>query len=305
MVTSQADSVKRYNEIVREQFEIHRIVERMNAVDKMTKYCRNPSPRWLRSMIIKLYKQMTKIRIHAEKKCRKILRPESNFSPTVQMWYDRIHAYLQLIRMKEGKTNNTANILRFACRQHINAPEELTLNELKDGLQFSQIRKADLRRQARGLWQVHLRDCLIDAQEKKQHKQAAAIKQKCQREESKRMWFLIKRTVKDPQSPSVLRVQRVVNREVKEYKVQEDVEQAIQRECEVRFSLAHSAPIMTTLLGERLRYLLDEALARSIITGMYDIPSDMDPATKLILEEIEKLGMKIVNGEGSKILITP
>jgi uncharacterized protein YlzI (FlbEa/FlbD family) len=119
------------------------------------------------------------------------------------------------------------------------------------------------------------------------------------------MWFLVKRTVKDPQSPSVLRVQRVVNGEVKEYVVQEDVEQVIQRECEVRFSLAHSAPIMTTLLGERLRYLSEEALARSIIAGMYDIPSDMDPATKLILEEIGKLGMKIVNGEGSKIIITP
>ncbi len=136
---------------------------------------------------------------------------------------------------------------------------------------------------------------MIDAQEKRQHKQAATIKQKCQREESKRMWFLIKRTVKDTQSLSVLRVQRVVNGEVKEYVVQEDVEQAIQRECEVRFSLAHSAPIMTTLLGERLCYLLDEALARSIITGTYDIPSDMDPATKLILEKIGKLGIKIVN----------
>ncbi len=207
-VTSQADSVKRYNEIVREQFEIHRIVERMDAVDKMTKYCRNPSPRWLCLMIIKLYKQMTEIRIHTEKKCRKILRPESGFSPTVQMWYNRIHAYLQLIRMKEGKTKNTANILRFACRQHINAPEELTIDKLKDGLQFAQIRKADLRRQAKGLRQVHLRDRLIDAQEKKQRKQAAAIKQKCQREESKRMWFLIKQMVKDPQSPSVLRVKR-------------------------------------------------------------------------------------------------
>ena len=73
--------------------------------------------------------------------------------------------------------------------------------------------------------------------------------------------------VKDPQSPSVLQVQRVVNGEVKEYVVQEDVEQAIQKECEVRFSLAHSAPIMTTFLGERLRYLLDETLARSIITS--------------------------------------
>jgi hypothetical protein len=143
------DSVKHYNEIVGEQFEIHRIVERMDAVDKMTKYCGNPSTRWLRLMIIKLYKQMTKIRIYAEKKCRKILRPESNFSPTVQMWYDRIHAYIQLIRMKEGKTKNTANILMFACWQHIKAPEEITLNKLKDGLQFARIRKADLRRQGR------------------------------------------------------------------------------------------------------------------------------------------------------------
>jgi hypothetical protein len=183
----------------------------MDAVDKMSKYCRNPSPRWLRLMIIKLYKQMTKIRIHTEKKCRKILRPESDFSPIVQMWYNGIHTYLQLIRMKEGKMKNTANILRFACRQHINATEELTLDKLKDGLQFARIRKADLRRQAKGLRRVHLRDCLIDAQEKKQHKRVVAIKQKCQREESKRIWFLIKWRVKDSQSPSVLRVKRVVN----------------------------------------------------------------------------------------------
>ncbi len=80
--------------------------------------------------------------------------------------------------------------------------------------------------------------------------------------------------------------------------MQEDVEQEIQRECEVRFSLAHSAPIMTTLLGARLCYLLDEALARSIITGMYSIPSDMDPATKLILEEIGKLGATNARGVG-------
>jgi hypothetical protein len=39
--------------------------------------------------------------------------------------------------MKEGKTKNTGNILRFACHQHINAPEELSLEELKDGLQFT------------------------------------------------------------------------------------------------------------------------------------------------------------------------
>lgn len=248
---------------------------------------------------------MTEIRVHAEKKCRKILRPESNYSPTIQMWYDRIHAHLQLIWLREGKAKNVGNILCFARRQHISSLEQLTMEELKDGLQFARIRKADLRKQAMGLWKVHLRDCLINAQTKRQHKRVAAIKQKCNREESKRMWYLIKRTVKDPANPSMLRVQRVINGEVKEYIVQEDVEQAIQRECEIRFTLAHSAPIMTSLLCEGLRYLLDESLAKLIIMGTYEIPSYLDPATKLILEEIGRLGMKIVNGEGGEIVITP
>ncbi len=75
------------------------------------------------------------------------------------------------------------------------------------------------------------------------------------------MWYLIKHTVRDPHSPSVIQVQRVVEGEVKEYTAQEDAEQAIQQECEVRFLLAHSAPVMKTLLGERLRYLSNETLA--------------------------------------------
>jgi hypothetical protein len=85
LVTSQHSSIKRYNKIVCKQFNIHRIVERMEAVDKITRYCGDPSPGWLCAMIIKLYKQMTEIRVHAKKNGRKILRPESNYSPTIQM----------------------------------------------------------------------------------------------------------------------------------------------------------------------------------------------------------------------------
>jgi hypothetical protein len=62
---------------------------------------------------------------------------------------------------------------------------------------------------------------------------------------------------------------------------------------------------MTTLLGKRLRYLSDKALTRAIITKTYDIPSDMDPATKLILEEIGNLGVKLINEERTEIVITP
>ncbi len=133
----------------------------------------------------------------------------------------------------------------------------------------------------------------------------AAIKQTINQEESKRMWYVIKRMVKDPQSPSVIKVQQVIDGKTHEYEVQEDVEHAIQQECEIRFSLAHSAPVMSTLLGKHLRYLSNKSLAKAKITGTYEIPSDMDPATTLILEEIGRLGVKLVNKEVTKIIITP
>jgi hypothetical protein len=175
--------------------------------------------------------------------------------------------YLQQSRLKEGKASNAGNIVRFAKRKHIKRPEELTMKELKNGLQFFRIRKEELRKQAKGLQKVHLRDCLWDVQMKRQTKCMKAIKQKPHQEESKRMWFLIKQMVKDPHSPSVLRVQRIIDGEVREYTLQEDMEQAIQREYDVWFSLTHSAPIMNLLLGKKLLYLLDKSMAKAIITG--------------------------------------
>ncbi len=55
LITSQQSSVDEYNRIVREQFARHRIIERLDAVDKMTRYCGFSSPNFLRAMIIKLY----------------------------------------------------------------------------------------------------------------------------------------------------------------------------------------------------------------------------------------------------------
>ncbi len=55
-----------------------------------------------------------------------------------------------------------------------------------------------------------------------------------------------------------------------------------------------------------MKYLSNKSLAKAIITGTYEIPLDMmDPATTLILEEIGRLGVKLVNEEGNKIIITP
>jgi hypothetical protein len=100
------------------------------------------------------------------KELPKNLRTERDFSSTIQMWYDRIHMYLQLIRLREGKASNTGNIVRFAKQKHIKWPEKLTMEELKDGLQFGQIWKAELRKESKRLRKVHLQNCLLDAQSK-------------------------------------------------------------------------------------------------------------------------------------------
>jgi hypothetical protein len=62
---------------------------------------------------------------------------------------------------------------------------------------------------------------------------------------------------------------------------------------------------MTALLDKCLWCLSDKSLASVIITGTYKIPLDMDPATKLILEEIGKLDVQLANKEGTEIIITP
>jgi hypothetical protein len=53
--------------------------------------------------------------------------------------------------LKEGNASNAGNIVRFAKRKHIKRPKKLMMEELKIGLQFCRIRKAELRKQAKGL----------------------------------------------------------------------------------------------------------------------------------------------------------
>ena len=100
------------------------------------------------------------------------------------------------------------------------------------------------------------------------------------------MWYLIQRTVKEPRNPAVIKVQKVVNGKTETYTEQAEVEATIQKECQVRFTLAHRAPIMKHLLANKLKCLADEDIVKAIVEGTYEIPTDLDEASKLIIEEI-------------------
>ena len=75
----------------------------------------------------------------------------------------------------------------------------------------------------------------------------------------------------------------------------------VQEECKARFTLAHNTPIMKHSLVGKLRYLEDEDIARAIVDGTYEIPPELDEATKYILQEIGSMGRKIRIGDGHEI----
>lgn len=307
LVTSNVRCTREYKRLVEIQFELHRIPDRMQALENLTQMVGRPTPEWLEVMMQKIHKQIEEIQTHGEAKCRKILTPASDYSPRLTFWYDRRHAYMWLLRIQTmpQKNHNRSHAFRFARRCKIDDPHGLTVEQLKEGLVVTSQRIRTLRSQAKGLRKVHLRDCLLAARGRGQKAKAARIQQVISREHMTRMWYYIKRVTKDPHSPSILKVQRMRDGRVVEYDRKEDVEGAIQKECEVRFTLAHSAPVAKTLLGDRLKYFSDEVLARSIIDGTYEIPEDLEPATALVVEAIGEMGMKIINGEGQEIVISP
>ena len=64
------------------------------------------------------------------------------------------------------------------------------------------------------------------------------------------------------------------------------MEEYIWRNCEIRFQLAHGAPISKSILAEDLKVLSDSELAKKLFTGVYDLPDDIDNATAETLKSI-------------------
>ena len=155
-------------------------------------------------------------------------------------------------------------------------------------LQNKSQRPQAARKQAKSLRKTHLKNCLILAQEKEDKERVRAVKQRMDREENLKMWTNTKFVVKDTHSSQVLKVQRVEHGVVCEYTTKEEVERVVQEECETRFTFAHNAPTMKHSLAWKLRYLEDEDIARAIVDGTYEIPPELDKATKYILQEIGK-----------------
>ena len=214
-----------------------------------------------------LDRQFVELQKYAERKCRKIIKPDMEFSLEVKLWHKRVQAYKALIRLKEGKARNVPNIMRHARCNGISNPEELTVQQLSAGVTYAKAKKKLLKSTAPAKRHDQLREWLLEAESKHQQERAKGIKEKMEREGNKKMWYVINRSQKDPGGKAIHTVQRVIDGELQESIQQEDTEQFIFEETEVRFGLANDAPISRTTLIQQLGYLADTEVAQQLVAA--------------------------------------
>ena len=171
LIMSNHGAVEEFNRLVRKGYDDHNVRERMEALMGLVDKTGAPVPGWLKKMIRVLHVDMDNIRLHAEHNCRKIYTPESPFSPEIQAWYDRIHAYLALIKLFENSDGrNRDNTYRFAKRKGIENPKCLTMQEIKEGLRHCRMRQMEARRRAHPLREDHMLECLKRAMSQKRRR---------------------------------------------------------------------------------------------------------------------------------------
>ena len=138
-LNTKNSSLGRYVKILEQQMMIHRMDDRLDAIiDEIEND--KPTPKQ-KAKMEGLDKQFIELQRHAESKCRKILKPDLQFSGPVKLWHERFQAYQALIRWKTGNAKNDSNIMRTALRRGIANPREMSLDMMKEGVAYVKDRK--------------------------------------------------------------------------------------------------------------------------------------------------------------------
>ena len=120
-----------------------------------------PGPPESRVMLETIDKQTVEIGLHAAAKCRKIYKPSLPFSQEVHVCDERKKIYNGLLRRLDGRCHNESNLIKKAWQFEITYPRELSRYQCLDGVRYCKVRLFGMKKSARGLRKVHLRNRLI------------------------------------------------------------------------------------------------------------------------------------------------
>jgi hypothetical protein len=251
---AHAASVATYRRIVEEQFSRHRILERLEAVEKYT--CAYPVPPEVEIVLERLDRQVIEIQKGAESKCRKIFKIDGEYSLVTKYWHQRVQVLSALIRRIDGKsTKNDGNICRMARKRGVPRPRKTSRADLVQLKKAAKARKKTIKVQGKWLRREHLRECFAQAKARGNEDKCNHIRQRMLRENCTSMWRSINYTTRDPHPGSLQRVEILRNGNIIEISTEDDMVEAIFGETEDRFSIAGGAPISNCSITDSLGML--------------------------------------------------
>ena len=303
LISSNQGSVDRYNKLVEDQVKRHKLRERLDELDMEMGNDAPTRDQICRADII--FEQIAEIQLHAERKCRKILKPDLEFSSEIKFWHERVNAWRAMSNLRKGNVRHRGHCYRNARSSNIENPKLASDKDIAEGLAYAKAKRKQLKLEAPALRRVQLKTNLLDAITRGDEVQARKLQKKITSERSRKMWFSINRSMKDARGCATMVVQKVMpDGTIVESTSQDNTEKMIFEETECRFQLAMDAPISSTDLIHQLGHLADTDIAKQIVEGDFECPEELDEATIAVLEEIGSMGVELSNGEIC-VVITP
>ena len=283
LATSNKKAVNRFNKYVESKLQEHRLHDRLATVSRILQ--KNPQDEYGKRMLEVIDVQTTEILTAGEKQCRKITNNPLPFSAPVAYWTHRKWAYQGLLKIANGTCKNLGTARRRARKEGLDT-YNLTEEQCQDGITCCNRHLAQLKSQAVGLRKVHLQNCLIAAEDARDKERQKAILRVIEREEQKNTWRTIRRVTNEPRLGAITFVQRETHDGIIDITDMEAMCDEIQNVTERRFALAESAPISNSLLLDKVGFLSNTKFALELLSGVDEIPDDVDHATRLVIEEM-------------------
>jgi hypothetical protein len=181
--TRIAGCALRYNNALRRNILPHRLLERMVAIATS-----NQPKADIAKALNKLDKEGDACMKHTEKKCCRLKSGRIPFSPEASLWIRQSQVYRSLLHWHARKVRNRGNLRRTAQRCQINAPFQLTVDDIKLRLWICK-EKSDYfwKHGKRHRWQ-HLNQCLERVQEREDEAAECQILAIIKREKDWAFW---------------------------------------------------------------------------------------------------------------------
>lgn len=281
LVCNKEEVQQKYNNTLETYCIQHRIQEKIYRLFPPT----FPITKIKQQTLETLDKVISEGMIHAEKKCRRIRMGEVPFSDTLIKAGMKIRVWNLVIRHKERNTVNTRTIRRLAKKCKLQQVLSESIETARQKLEEAWKQYKKYKKVAHSLRY----EFLCEREEMARTKKAKrAIRMIRQHEESRRAWRAIAKNQGKVRNNGISSVQINNNNNWETITKRDEVEAAIMDNNSKRFNLTTSTPLMSEYMSEKLGYLAEKALGKTILKGEYNRDPNLDEYTNEFLEFISK-----------------